>query len=592
MRGTEGVSVRSLFVASLIVVAAACGTKSKSDTADAPFTDATPQPARCGNHKVEPPEECDEGETTTLSCDATCHLTCGNGAVDTSVGEVCDTGIATGDGACPSSCDDGMGCTIDVLSGSACTAACLHTAITDVHDGDGCCPTGANHNTDSDCSASCGNGIVEAGETCDTGIATGTGSCPTACNDGVACTTDSLMSGGTCQAACMHTPITQPANGDGCCPTGANHNNDNDCSVSCGNGAVETGETCDTAITTGTGKCPTSCSDAMACTKDVLSSAGTCQAACSFPAITMPANGDGCCPNGANANNDNDCTPSCGNKVVESGEQCDDGNNDPNDGCTMCKTTALPPTAFRMTDLDLRDPHTFVALIGCNDITDPNFLGTSVNGLIQTAITTDGDMPADGLLDFSPTVVFRPLDQSKATGAADIYLAACTAPLAGTSCKPGTNPATAITVTNMTGGQCLAALAGTTQPYTPAITNTSAPCFVSNAVTLNIVLAGIPITLHDTKIAATYVGNPAGTLTNGLLMGFITEAEADATVIPANLPVVGGKPLSSLLTGGKTLSDMMNACHNNKSDKDTNNGVAGWWFYLNFPAGKVPWTQP
>ena len=129
------------------------------------------------------------------------------------------------------------------------------------------------------------------------------------------------------------------------------------------------------------------------------------------------------------------------------------------------------------------------------------------------------------------------------------------------------------------------------QPYSPPITNTTGPCFVSGTFTLNITLAGIPITLHDAKIAATYVGSPAGSLTNGLLMGFITEADADATIIPSNLPVVGGKPLSSLLTGGKTLSDPMNACHTNKSDKDTDNGVPGWWFYLNYTADKVTWAD-
>jgi len=582
--------VRAFLVVSLLFAATACGQNAKTNS-DASDIDATPFPARCGNHKVEMGEDCDEGEATTILCDDTCHFTCGNGKVDTSVDETCDTGIASGDGACPASCDDGMACTVDVLSGSACTTACLHTTITDVHDGDGCCPAGANHNTDSDCSASCGNGIVEAGETCDTGIQSGAGKCPASCDDQVACTKDTLMSGGTCQAACMHTDITQPANGDGCCPAGANHNTDTDCSETCGNGKVDTGETCDIGILNGAGKCPASCNDGKVCTKDVLNSAGTCQAACSFPAITDPHDGDGCCPAGANNNTDKDCPVMCGNKVVEAGEQCDDGNTDPDDGCTKCQITPLPPTAFRMTDLDLRDPHTYIALIGCNDITDPNFLGTSVNGLIQTAITSDGDMPPDGKLDFSPTVVFRPLDQSKATNSAEVHLAACTAPLAGTSCKPGANPGTAITVTNMSGGQCLAALPGTIRPYMPAITNTTAPCFVSNAVTLNIVLAGIPITLHDTKIAATYVGTPATGLTNGLLMGFISEADADATIIPSTVAVVGGKPLSSLLTGGTTLSDMMNACHTQKSDKDTNNGVKGWWFYLNFPAAKVPWAD-
>ncbi|MFH0799626.1 MAG: hypothetical protein V2A66_05525 [Pseudomonadota bacterium] len=39
--------------------------------------------------------------------------------------------------------------------------------------------------------------------------------------------------------------------------------------------------------------------------------------------ITKPANDDACCPPGANAATDNDCSPSCGNGVMEKGEKCD-----------------------------------------------------------------------------------------------------------------------------------------------------------------------------------------------------------------------------------------------------------------------------
>jgi len=46
---------------------------------------------------------------------------------------------------------------------------------------------------------------------------------------------------------------------------------------------------------------------------------------------------------------------------------------------------------------------------------------------------------------------------------------------------------------------------------------------------------------------ATYSGNPAQTLLNGLLMGFISEADANATILPATLPLIGGKPLSIVL---------------------------------------------
>jgi cysteine-rich repeat protein len=160
-----------------VLAGAACGDNLAKLSPDAPT-------ATCGNLIVEPGEDCDDGDTTTDAvCDATCHFTCGNGVVDVDLGEMCDTGIASGDGACPTSCDDGQACTTDVLSGSACTATCVHTDITTPVDGDACCPSGANANTDTDCPAECGNGIVEPGEACDTGIIAGAGACPTSCDD-------------------------------------------------------------------------------------------------------------------------------------------------------------------------------------------------------------------------------------------------------------------------------------------------------------------------------------------------------------------------------------------------------------------------
>jgi len=76
----------------------------------------------------------------------------------------------------------------------------------------------------------CGNGVIDPGETCDTGIAAGRpGGCPTSCNDGNSCTTDVLQNAGTCTARCVTIPITTCTSGDGCCPMGCTNANDNDC---------------------------------------------------------------------------------------------------------------------------------------------------------------------------------------------------------------------------------------------------------------------------------------------------------------------------------------------------------------------------
>lgn len=72
----------------------------------------------------------------------------------------------------------------------------------------------------------CGDGFVDItlGETCDP-----PGSCPTACDDLDACTTDSMSgSAATCNVVCSAAPAAC-ADGDGCCPAGCSNDIDIDC---------------------------------------------------------------------------------------------------------------------------------------------------------------------------------------------------------------------------------------------------------------------------------------------------------------------------------------------------------------------------
>jgi hypothetical protein len=146
---------------------------------------------------------------------------CGNNTVEQ--GETCDP-----PSSCPTGCDDKNACTKDTLTGDAakCTAACSHAKITACSGGDGCCPSGCDSTSDSDCSASCGNKTVEKGETCDP-----PSSCPTDCDDKDACTAD-LMTGSAdnCNVACSHSKIAACKGGDGCCPPGCGAATDSDCS--------------------------------------------------------------------------------------------------------------------------------------------------------------------------------------------------------------------------------------------------------------------------------------------------------------------------------------------------------------------------
>ncbi|MCC6748335.1 MAG: hypothetical protein IT371_11795 [Deltaproteobacteria bacterium] len=412
----------------------------------------------CGNGTVEPPEQCDtkipsgqsgacptgcdDGNACTQdtllnpgTCGATCtstavtqckggdgccpsgcnalsdgdcSATCGNGTVEPP--EKCDTKVAAGQpGACPTACDDGNSCTQDkLLNGGTCAAGCSQSAITQCRSGDGCCPVGCNARSDSDCSPSCGNGVVEVPERCDTKIPVGqVGACPTSCNDQNACTQDTLLNGGTCAATCNSVAITQCKAGDGCCPTGCNALSDADCSASCGNGVVEPPEKCDTKIPAGqSGACPTRCDDGSACTQDALLNGGTCAAQCSSTVINQCKAGDGCCPVGCNALSDTDCSPTCGNAVVEPPEKCDTkipvgqagacpvGCNDQN-VCTQdtllnggtCSATCNFSVITQCKGGDGCCP------VGCNAVTDGDCSPTCGNGVVEPPEVCDIKIP-------------------------------------------------------------------------------------------------------------------------------------------------------------------------------------------------------
>jgi hypothetical protein len=225
---------------------------------------------------------------------------CGNRRVD--VGETCDRLIPTSSvGGCPTSCFDGVACTVDRKLGSpeACNVACAFDPISACQAGDGCCPEGCTAATDADCSSTCNNGTVDLGETCD-------GDCTSSCSDNVACTTDTTYgAAATCSLACGYRVVSACTGGDGCCPADCAPGQDSDCSTTCGNGSVEAPEVCD-------GNCPTTCVDNDACTIGVLSgSASTCSAACTQQRIRTCTAGDGCCPAGCTNTQDNDCPASC-----------------------------------------------------------------------------------------------------------------------------------------------------------------------------------------------------------------------------------------------------------------------------------------
>jgi len=251
------------------------------------------------------------------------------------------------------------------------------------------------------------------------------------------------------------------------------------------------------------------------------------------------------------------------------------------------------PTVFRFTDLDLRDPHVFLPITIapfptlCVDFTDTAIPTTSIsfNSLIQNSYNGDTN-PADGILDASSLLWFRPLRQNGSLARVDNGAADCLAPTPSAGCVASLTASPTPYVYASASGSCLAPIAGTigSPAYMPAISTPSAACFVTAAKTLVFDNGGTPITLTSAQIGANFIGNPATALNNGLIRGFLREVDANQVII-SNPALPGGSvPLSGLLPGGQGSCSARN-------DKDTHLGETGWWFYFNFTASPVVYSE-
>jgi hypothetical protein len=156
--------------------------------------------------------------------------------------------------------------------------------------------------------SACGNGECDEGEDC-IGCPADCGDCPTNCGDG---TCDEDEDCALCPADC------------GSCP------------ANCGDGVKDFGETCDPPES-----CPTDCDDGDPCTQDSLSgSAASCNVQCVNELILECIDGDGCCAVGCGQGDDDDCSATCDDGVVDPGEYCDPISEcptscSPMSGCTM-----------------------------------------------------------------------------------------------------------------------------------------------------------------------------------------------------------------------------------------------------------------
>jgi virginiamycin B lyase len=199
-----------------------------------------PDGAYCGNGRVDPGEECDDGNQDDCdACSSRCRLVtgCGDGVVCGD--EQCDDGNATACDGCSATCtpEPGLRCGDGVVS-----AAC----------GEECDPPSPG-TCDTQCRRipECGDGVVDPGEQCDDGNAADCDGCSgrctveTGCGDGVVCGDETCDDGNTascdgCSAACSvevgfrcGDGVVDPACGEECDPPGSG-----DCNYLCTTGSL------------------------------------------------------------------------------------------------------------------------------------------------------------------------------------------------------------------------------------------------------------------------------------------------------------------------------------------------------------------
>lgn len=426
--------------------------------------------------------------------------------------------------------------------------------------GEFCTPAFRNTVGQSDGIPLCGDGIVydtpgALFEQCDDGNN----------DDGDGCSATCAVEGGECGDG-----VTQSALGEQC--DDGNTLDDDGCSSTCqlefcGDGTTQVGlgEQCD---------------DGNALDEDGCSSA--CQLEFCGDGTTQAGLGESC--DDGNTSSGDGCSSSCviefcGDDVAQAGigEQCDGTDDAACPGeCTAGCSCPLPG-AFRLDSVAIADPPIFTGTFELTGL---------VNGLIANSVTMDTD-PADGLYDLSLVTLLRPLG---GVGTIDLGGADCSFP-SPTTCDPQ-NPLdpldgfTTAPYASFFSGTCLAhdpAVVGPNNNGTASVP-INAPvagadgCAIIAPTDITLNLLGLELPLLDVEVAAEYSGTPATGLANGLLRGFLDEATANAIILPASLPLVGGQPLSNLLRA---------------SELDTGPaGASGWWFHLNFTGESATWTGP
>ena len=254
------------------------------------------------------------------------------------------------------------------------------------------------------------------------------------------------------------------------------------------------------------------------------------------------------------------------------------------------------PARFRFTSLHIRDPHLFSPSLCTVDITDLPEQG--INAQINSALHNDNTLPPDGRLSLGIMIELDPLAPEHTCSPLQgrMGTADCTAPAETTTCafSPGKLVTTTPYVNHPQGGEpCLLPDPDELSPqgYVPLPTGTDADeaaCLrMMGSISFTLEFPQFPLALQMTNAAAQYVGDPADGLVEGFLRGFLTVSSAQATVLPEELPVVGGHAISELLAAGPDGPGHIVCQHD---DRDPDGGLDGWWFHMNFEAERVELT--
>ncbi|MDD9936751.1 MAG: DUF4215 domain-containing protein [Myxococcales bacterium] len=277
------------------------------------------EPDRCGDGRITGSEDCDDGNTVSgdgcrgseadVPPERQCQLElCGDGHIDTALGETCDDGNSVSGDGCSNTCALETVCGDGVVEG-----------VEECDDGgesgdcDLCSPT-CTQNT-----SVCGNGIIESGEECDDPPTE-----PDSCTPPVG--------GDGCDANCQLENVCGDGSleGEEECDDGAANSDKpdancrTDCTLGgCGDGILDSGEECDDGNDDPADRCSNTCTDLRTCGDGIVDAdlAEECDDG-------NNVSGDGCSSACQSE------TVVCGDGVTHSTEQCDDGNTESGDGCS------------------------------------------------------------------------------------------------------------------------------------------------------------------------------------------------------------------------------------------------------------------